>query len=156
MLMIKDKDAQRTFTPWRWIYDAEMLSDSESFQLFRKQLALCVFLLTTFTMNSDLQLPSPSFVHVPQNINLTASLKHPTLCPAPSPQTPRLPWNKELNIFAKKLRAEDTKLPRPNSHLQWNVPSPLLFYLNACEIEVTYTNTEVTPRNPATLSVLNF
>lgn len=114
------------------------------------------FLLTTFTMNSDLQLPSPSLVHVPQHINLTASLKHPTLCPAPSPQTPRLPWNKELNIFAKKLRAEDTKLPRPNSHLQWSVPHPLLFYLNACETEVTYTNTKVTPRKPATLSVLNF
>ena len=29
MLMLKDKDAQRTYTPWRWIYDAEMVSDWE-------------------------------------------------------------------------------------------------------------------------------
>ena len=133
-----------------------MMSDSESFQLFRKQLALQVFLLPTFAMNSDLQLSSLTLDHVPQNINLTAPLNHPALCPVPFPRTPRLPWNKDLNIFAKKLRAEDTKLPRPNSDLQWSVTSPLLFNLTACETEVTYTDMKVTPRNTATLSILNF
>lgn len=34
MLIIKAKNAQRTFTPERWIYDADMLSDTESIQLF--------------------------------------------------------------------------------------------------------------------------
>lgn len=47
-----------------------MMSDTESFQLFRKQLALQVFLFSTFAMNSDLQLSSQSLDHVRQNINL--------------------------------------------------------------------------------------
>lgn len=75
------------------------------------------------------------------------------LCLVPFPQTPRLPWNKDLNNFAKEFQAEYTQLPRPNSDLQWSVPSLLLFNLNACKTELTY-NRKVTPRNTATPSFL--
>lgn len=58
MFMIKAKNAQRTFTPQRWINDADMLSDTESIQLFTKQLAL--YVISTFAFNSDLQISCPS------------------------------------------------------------------------------------------------
>lgn len=66
MLMIKDQDAQRTFTPWRWIYDAVMMSDSElsAFQEAACSSGVCYLYLTLILIYSFLVHPWIMFLKI--------------------------------------------------------------------------------------------
>lgn len=121
MFIIKAKDAQRTFTPQRWIHVVRHWKHSAFHSwMFQQQAAVCSLDDIYICLECWFTASQPILRLCFSKSKLYTSLKPPS-CPfAPNPLTEK--QQRQMSLLGS-CKQKMQRCPRPNSGLQWSVPS---------------------------------